>query len=129
MRCLKVTPNTKKAGYCEPSRIRRSRYAILPYKCSAGRHKSSLSFSRTIGRKLYKRYWCNGKHTYKVPIDFNKNLLYNIYVIKIKIKHLPRWLNWYSTGLENRHPARVSRFESLSRRAVCLMLEFSDLKL
>ena len=26
------------------------------------------------------------------------------------------WLNWYSTGLEIRHPERVSGFESLALR-------------
>ena len=27
------------------------------------------------------------------------------------------WLNWYSIGLENRHPVWVSGFESLTRRS------------
>ena len=29
---------------------------------------------------------------------------------------MPSWLNWYSTGLENRHSEWISEFESLARR-------------
>ena len=31
---------------------------------------------------------------------------------------LQSWLNWYSIGLENRHPERVSGFESLALRHI-----------
>ena len=43
--------------------------------------------------------------------------------------YMLRWLNWYSIGLENRHPATVSEFESRAQRLKAIGVMLSRLAL